>query len=399
MKELCEHWNIDFEKFHPEVPKDILLMMEAAERGEIEFMWVIGTNPLVSLPDQNRSERILRKLFVVVQDPFMDTETMDVADIYLPAAMWGEKTGCVTNAERSVNLLKKAIEPPGEARSDFDIVIEVAKRLGFKDKDGKDLLAFREPREAFDEWRRVSKGRPCDYSAMTYELIEEMGAVRWPCNEQYPRGCERLYEDLHFWTGIDDCESYGANFLTGNKHTRTDYERIDPKGKAFLKPAHYRRHPNPTDDAYPTLLITGRVVYHFHTRTKTGRSRALQQRVPHAYVEIHPEDAREQGIATGDLVEITSPKGRWEGPAMVVDTVRRGEVFVPFHFGHGAQSANQHTWYARDPVSNQPQLKSSPVRLRRLSFGEPEAWLLRRLEELDGTRLEPYAAVKIEALA
>src|SRR5690348_15442598 len=122
-------------------------MMETAERGEIEFMWVIGTNPLVSLPDQNRSERILRRLFLAVQDPFLDAETVDLADIYFPAAMWGEKTGCVTNADRSVNLLLQAAKPPGEAQSDFDIFVKVARRLGFKDREGAPLIAFKEPKE------------------------------------------------------------------------------------------------------------------------------------------------------------------------------------------------------------------------------------------------------------
>jgi len=392
MRELCAHWNLDFDAFHPEVPKDILSMMETAERGEIEFMWVVGTNPLVSLPDQNRSERILRRLFLVVQDPFLDAETVDLADIYFPAAMWGEKSGCVTNADRSVNLLLKAVDPPGDARSDFDIFVEVANRLGFRDRDGAPLIPFKEPRDAFEEWRKVSKGRPCDYSGMSYELILEMGAVRWPCNEAHPRGTERLYEDFQFWTGIDACESYGADFLTGNTHTRSDYERIDPKGRAFLKPVAWRRQPNPTSEAYPFVLITGRVVYHFHTRTKTGRSAALNERAPHPYVEIHPGDAARLGIGLGDLIEITSPNGRWEGVAMVVDTVRPGEVFVPFHYGHGSQSANQHTWYARDPVSHQPQLKSSPVAVRRLSFGQPEPWLLARLAELNGETTLPFAA-------
>lgn len=395
MRELCELWNLDFDQFHPEMPKDILLMMETAERGEIEFMWVIGTNPLVSLPDQNRTRKILDKLFVVVQDPFVDAESVDIADLYLPAAMWGEKSGCVTNAERSVNLLLKAVEPPGEARTDFDIFIDVARRLGFKDRDGKPLIGFKTPADAFDEWRRVSKGRPCDYSGMSYELILKKGAVRWPCNDRYPEGAERLYEDLHFWTGIDACETYGANFLTGNKHTRAEYEKLDPKGKAFLKPAQYRRQPNPTTPDFPYLLITGRVVYHFHTRTKTGRSAALNSRAPHAYVEIHPRDATALEISTEDKVEINSVHGRWEGPAIVVDTVRPGEVFVPFHYGNGAQSANQHTWYARDAVSFQPQFKSSPVMLRRLSFGEPEQWLLNRMAELDGRVVEPFAQVSL----
>jgi anaerobic selenocysteine-containing dehydrogenase len=392
MRDLAECWNLDFNQFRHEVPNDIISMMEAAERGEIEFMWVVGTNPLVSLPDQNRSRRILEKLFVVVQDPFIDTETVDLADIYLPAAMWGEKSGCVTNADRSVNLLLKAVEPPGEARSDFDIVVEVADRLGFKDRDGAPLISFAEPRDAFEEWRKVSKGRPCDYSGMSYELILDMGAVRWPCNERHPRGCERLYEDLNFWTGIDDCETYGADFLSGAASTRADYERIDPKGKAFLRPVQWRRQPNPVSEDYPFLLITGRVVYHFHTRTKTARSDVLNRHAPHPYVEVNPADARRLGIGLGDTVEITSPHGRWEGVAMVVDTVRPGEVFVPFHYGRGAQAANQHTWYARDPISHQPQLKSSPVAVRRLSFGEPEPWLLERLAELNGETTEPFAA-------
>lgn len=396
MRDLCTLWNLDYAHFRHELPRDILSMMEAAERGEIEFMWVVGTNPLVSLPDQNRTRRILDKLFLVVQDPFVDAETVDLADLYLPASMWGEKTGCITNADRSVNLLKQAVLPPGQARSDFEIFVDVARRLDLQDRDGAPLIGFAEPRQAFDEWRRVSKGRPCDYSGMSYELIESMGAVRWPCNEQHPRGTERLYEDLRFWTGIDDCETYGANLLSGSPVTRHDYARIDPQGKAFLRPVPWRRQPNPPSPAYPFVLITGRVVYHFHTRTKTARSEVLNAHVPQPYVEIHPDDAARLDIALGDRLEITSPQGRWEGVAMVVDTVRPGELFVPFHHGRGAQSANQHTWYARDPVSHQPQLKSSPVALARLGFGAPEPWLQARLQELDGRVTVPYAACDLQ---
>lgn len=396
MRELCTLWNLDYAHFRHELPRDILSMMEAAERGEIEFMWVVGTNPLVSLPDQNRTRRILDKLFVVVQDPFFDAETVDLADLYLPASMWGEKTGCITNADRSVNLLNQAVLPPGQARSDLEIFVDVARRLDLQDRDGAPLIGFAEPRQAFDEWRRVSKGRPCDYSGMSYELIESMGAVRWPCNEQHPSGTERLYEDLRFWTGIDECETYGADLLSGSPVTRSDYARIDPQGKAFLRPVPWRRQPNPPSPAQPFVLITGRVVYHFHTRTKTARSEVLNAHVPQPYVEIHPDDAARLDIALGDRVEITSPQGRWEGVAMVVDTVRPGELFVPFHHGRGAQSANQHTWYARDPVSHQPQLKSSPVALKRLGFGTPEPWLQARLQELDGRNTTPYAACDLQ---
>lgn len=397
MQDLCELWNLNFEDFHPEAPKDILTMMEIAERGEMEFLWVIGTNPIVSLPDQNRTARILEKLFVVVQDPFVDMETLVFADLYLPAAMWGEKTGCITNADRSVNLLLKAVEPPGEARTDLDIFIEIARRIGLKDRDGKDFISFRNSRDAFDEWRRISKGRPCDYSGMTYELIQQHGAIRWPCNEQHPVGSERLYEDLHFWTGIDECESFGFDFLTENHLTRTEYERIDPKGKAFLAPVRWRMHPNPPTAEFPFVISTGRVVYHFHTRTKTGRSAELNRRAPHAYVEIHPDDAMRLDISTGDIAEVNSPLGSWSGLAMVVDTVRPGELFIPFHFGVGNQSANQHTSYARDPVSMQPQFKSAPGQIRRKDFGAPEQWLLDRRAELAGESNEPFAARTIRA--
>jgi anaerobic selenocysteine-containing dehydrogenase len=108
-----------------------------------------------------------------------------------------------------------------------------------------------------------------------------MGAVRWPCNKQHPRGTERLYEDLKFWTGIDECQTYGVDFLTGNPTTRGEYARIDPKGKAFLRPVRARPQPNPKSDDYPFVLITDRVVYHFHTRTKTGRFEVLNRRAPH----------------------------------------------------------------------------------------------------------------------
>lgn len=227
---------------------------------------------------------------------------------------------------------------------------------------------------------------------MTYELILEMGAVRWPCNEKYPRGAERLYEDLHFWTDADACESFGVDFYTGRGTSPAEYRRADPAGKAILRPVHWHAHPNPVSDEYPLLLNTGRLVYHFHTRTKTARSDVLNAHAPAVYVEIHPEDAAGLGIELGDAVEIRSPHGRSEAIAMVVDTVRRGEVFAPFHYGGADQSANTHTWYARDAVSKQPHFKSSPVALRRLSFGEPPRWLRSRLEELTGATNEPFSS-------
>ena len=146
-----------------------------------------------------------------------------------------------------------------------------------------------------------------------YELILEQGAVRWPCNEEHPLGTKRLYEDLRFWTGIDDCESFGFDFLTENHVTKTEYEKIDLQGKAFLRPARWRMQPNPPTEDFPFVISTGRVVYHFHTRTKTARSEELNRRVPHAYVEIHPDDAERLNISTGDTAEVVSPKAAGPG--------------------------------------------------------------------------------------
>jgi ferredoxin-nitrate reductase len=392
MKELCKLWNLEYETFHPEIPVDIVSIFEKIEVGEVDFLWVIGTNPAVSMPNQNKSKKIMEKPFVVVQDPFADAETVEFADIYFPAAMWGEKTGCMTNADRSVNLLLRAVDPPGEARSDFDIFMEVSRRLDLKDKSGKPLCNFAEPKDAWNEWRKVSKGRPCDMSGLSYELILEMGSVRWPVNKEHPRGTDRLYEDFKFWTGIDDCEAYGRDFKTGRSISRQEYMVLNPKGKAFLKPCEWQPQANPPSEKYPFLLNTGRVVYHWHTRTKTGKVSFLNDRVPHAYCEINPEDAERFGIKLGDLVSVSSELGKWEGRAMVVETVRPGSLFIPFHYGYPGESANQNTTYAKDPVSKQPQFKQSRAMLQKVADGQAEEWLIERRRELTGESSQPFAS-------
>ena len=217
-----------------------------------------------------------------------------------------------------------------------------------------------------------------------------------PATSSTRRGPSGSYEDLHFWTGIDECESYGADFLTGNKHTRADYEKIDPNGKAFLKPVHWRQQPNPPTEEFPFVLNTGRVVYHFHTRTKTGRvDGAEPARAACLCRDSSRPTPTRLSIELGDLVEITSPHGRWEGPAMVVDTVRPGRSVhaVPLRPGIAMQLTST-PGTRRDPVSQQPQFKSSPVALRRLSFGQPEPWLLERLAELNGKFKEPFASLE-----
>jgi predicted molibdopterin-dependent oxidoreductase YjgC len=336
----------------------------------------LGTNPAVSLPELRRIRSILaqERLFVVVQDAFL-SETGRLADVVLPAALWGEKTGTFTNADRTVHLSEKAVEPPGQARSDLDIWLEFTRMLDLRDADGQPLLKWSSPEEAFDHFKRLTSGRPCDYSGMSYQRLRGQGQIQWPCNADHPDGGERLYEGGTFNTDPEHCEEYGHDLTTGAANEEKDYRALNPAGRAILKAAHYSPpHEQPSDD-YPLLLTTGRSVFHFHTRTKAGRSPQLQQAAPEVWVEVSSEDAKQLAIGDGDLVRLQSRRGSLQGRARIAD-VRPGLLFVPFHYGYwdrdragpdgGATAANELTITDWDPVSKQPYFKVAAVRLTRL---------------------------------
>src|SRR5215217_3188519 len=208
IKELARLWNVSPDIIpHWAPPTHAMQIFRYCEQGSIKMLWISATNPAVSLPDLPRIRKILdnEQLFIVVQDAFM-TETAARADVILPAAMWGEKTGCFTNVDRTVHLSNKAVDPPGEARSDFDIFVNYARRMDFRDKDGAPLIKWRTPEEAFQAWKACSKGRPCDYSGMSYAKLTGGSGIQWPCNEAHPEGTPRLYEDHHFPTQHAVCE-------------------------------------------------------------------------------------------------------------------------------------------------------------------------------------------------
>lgn len=223
IKEMAELWNVSEEDLAIGSEKGIEEIVDLMEQGRIGVFWNIGTNPMVSLPNRRRARKAFEKTFVVVQDPFL-TETTEVADIVLPAALWGEKEGTMENGERTINLLRKAVDPPVGVKSDFDILIDFASRMDFKDKDGNLLISYRTPEECFEEWKRVSKGRPADMSGITYKKLEKYNGLRWPVNEEHPLGTPRLYSDFRFHTFPDDCQSYGKDLSTGRPRTRKDRE-------------------------------------------------------------------------------------------------------------------------------------------------------------------------------
>jgi anaerobic selenocysteine-containing dehydrogenase len=355
VRELAELWNVDMATIpHWAPPTHAMQIFRYAEQGSIKLLWISGTNPAVSLPDLARIRRILAQpdLFVVCQDIFR-TETTEFADVVLPAATWGEKTGTFTNADRTVHLSEKAVEPPGEARADLDIFLDYAARMDFRDRDGQPLIKWTDAESAYHAWQHCSAGRPCDYTPITYERLRGGSGIQW--------GGERLYPDGVFNTDSDYCETYGQDLSTGAELPAEQHRAKRPDGRAFLLAADYSSAPEVPSDEFPLRLVTGRNVYQFHTRTKTGRVPELDAAAPGPWVELHPSDAA--GIAEGDLVRVESPRGAIEVPARL-SGIRPGVVFVPFHYA--SQAANELTITAWDPVSKQPLFKLAAVRIRKV---------------------------------
>lgn len=373
--ELAKLWNVDADIIpHWSPPTHAMQIWRYAEQGSIKLLWISGTNPAVSLPELARIRKILDKenLFVIVQDAFM-TETCQHADIVLPAAIWGEKTGCFTNVDRTVHISHKAVEPPGEARADIDIFLDYARRMDFRDKDDNPLIKWNDAEGAFEGWKACSKGRPCDYSGMTYAKLSGGSGIQWPCNEQYPDGAEHLYTEGWFNTSFDYCETYGHDMDTGAAVSEEEYKANDPKGKAFIKASDYIPPHEVPDAEYPFMLTTGRLIYHFHTRTKTGRSKELNDAAPDAFVQLSEADAAQLGIVEGDMIEIESRRGKVTEPAIIGD-IEPGLLFIPFHYGYWddpgrSRAANELTITEWDPVSKQPHFKYSAVKIQKAGQG------------------------------
>jgi len=378
--ELAALWGVHVDKIpHWAPPTHAMQIFRYAEQGSVELLWVVATNPAVSMPQSERIRRILAKpeLFLVVQDIYL-TETARLADVVLPAAGWGEKQGTFTNVNRVVHLADQAVEPPGEARSDLDIFLDYARRMDFRRDDGRPLLEWTGPEDGFRAWQECTRGRLCDYTGMSYERLRGGSGIPWPCNDEHPDGTARLYGDAVFRTGIPEAETYGHDLLTGATVGPTKYSAMRVDGRAILKSAAYTPpHEEPSAD-YPLRYTTGRTAYQFHTRTRTARASQLQAAAPSAWVEISVKDAEALGVREGDIVSVTSPRGKLIVPARV-GQVRVGTVFAPFHYGYWEEdasgpsgaptAANELTLTEWDPVSKQPFFKVAAVRVEKVREG------------------------------
>lgn len=309
-------------------------IIEGILRDEIKGLWVVCTNPAHSWINQNTCHEILDRLdFLVVQDMYPSTETAQRADLFLPAAGWGEKDGTLINSERRIGLIKKVAKAPGEALSDFAIFRLVAHHWGCETL----LARWENPEDVFQSMKELSRGQPCDFTGIDdYQMLDERNGIQWP----FPQGCQdesverRLFADGRFYH--DD-------------------------GRARLLFEEPRDMPEPPSARYPYVLLTGRgTASQWHTQTRTSKSAVLRCLYPpQLYAEINPHDARSEGIRPNAWVRVESQRGSVTAKAFVTPTIQRGQVFLPMHYG----VTNQLTLAHFDPYSRQPSYKDCAVRI------------------------------------
>jgi formate dehydrogenase major subunit len=314
-----------FEKFWNVTPlpakpgKTILEMMEAAHRGEIKALYVMGENPMVSDPDLSHVEASLKNLdLLIVQDIFL-TETAKLADVVLPSACFAEKDGTFSNTERRVQRVRKAVPAPGDAKADWEIIAGISTRMGYP-------MVYASAAEIMAEINAVTPS----YAGITYERLEKEG-IQWPCpNADHP----------------------GTRFLHKDRFSR---------GRGLFHAVEYIPPAELPDDEYPIILSTGRVLYHYHTGTMTRLSKGSMERCPESLVEINPSDAEKFGIGDGQTVKVTSRRGTLQAKAKITTRSDRGTIFMNFHFHEAA--VNLLTNPALDPIGKIPEYKVCAVRV------------------------------------
>ncbi|MCP9469463.1 MAG: nitrate reductase [Nitrospira sp.] len=341
-QEMEDLWNVPRGRLSAKPGLHAVALFDAMARGSVKCCLIMCTNPGQTLPDLNAYRRGMEKAFLVVVDAFHPTETTIVADVVLPAALWVEKEGVKGNGERRYHLSPKLVDPPSEARSDLEILVELADRLG----QGQ-LITARTPQEVWDEWRKISAHSEYNFEGITYERLKQERGLLWPCPSETHPGTKRRYVP-----GEDP-------LATGNG--RFDfYGKPDRRATIWLD--HQEDLPDPCTPEFPLLLNTGRILEHWHTMTITGQTPTLRSIHPD-YLEIHPYDAHVLTIRDGEPVIVTSRRGEIELRARVTEIVRPGTVFATMHSAR--HLVNQATQAAHDPFSKQPAYKRCAVSVRR----------------------------------
>ena len=335
--EVEQFWNIMPGKIAAQPGLTATEMFDALNEGKLKAIWVLCTNPLISLPDVRKAEAALQKAkFVVVQEISHQSEMIKYADVVLPAAAWAEKEGTMTNAERRIGYLHKIKEAPGEALPDAEIICRFAQKMGYKGFDYPNAAAI------FAEHAALTKDTHVDISDLSHAILKEKRAVQWPYTKTINgHGTARLFTDKTFYTASQRAiiRSFSDENLS---------EKISPD--------------------FPLILTTGRIRDQWHTMSKTGKVNKLKQHISESFLEMHPEDAAQRKIRENDLVEIANERGHVRVKARLSDNIKQGVVFLPMHWGKVLNSdlnrANNLTNNLVDPQSKEPDFKFSAVEVK-----------------------------------
>lgn len=319
-KKFAQAWGVD------SLPTNIGLtlpeMLSGIEKDEVKALWIMGENPVVSDPDANHVVKALKKVdLLIVQDIFL-TPTAKLAHVVLPGVSFAEKDGTFVNTERRVTRVRKAIDPMGDARQDWQIIQDISSRFGYE-------MAYESPEAIFNEIASLTPS----YAGIAYERLEGEG-IQWPCPSKEHPGTPFLHKD--------------------GKFTR---------GKGLFHSIDYRPPAEVTDEAYPYLMTTGRVYAHYHTGTMTRNSASLNFEVSEGFLEINPFDAENLDICDGQKIKMASRRGEIETRIMITDRVDPGVVFMPFHFEEA--NVNKLTNPAFDPIAKIPEFKVCAVKLEK----------------------------------
>lgn len=335
--EVERFWQIPIGKISPNPGFTATEIFDALNSGKLKAVWILCTNPLVSMPDVRMAEKGLKNArFVVVQDISNKIETLPYADVVLPAAAWGEKEGTMTNAERRISYLNKVISPPGEVLPDAEIICRFAKKMGYKGFDFDDAASI------YAEHAALTEGTSIDISGLSYDILKQKRSVQWPYDKMV--------------------NGYGTPRLFTDKKFHTD------SGRAIIHSFSDLNESAPPTPELPLVLTTGRIRDQWHSMSKTGKVNKLRQHISESYIEIHPLDAEERNIIEGQIVEVINSNGQVRVKAKISPEIKAGVVFIPMHWGkilnNDLNRVNNLTYNRVDPKSKEPDFKYSTVQVR-----------------------------------
>ena len=342
--EVADYWGVD--ALPESTGLTAIELFEAVREGKIKALWIACTNPAQSLPDQNKVHEALATCpFVVVQEAFFTTETCHYADLLLPAASWGEKEGTVTNSERRVSHVRRAVPPPFDARPDWAITTDFARRLEQLLRPGlPSLFAFDSPQGLFEEYKHLTAKRDLDLSGLSYAILDNQGPQQWPFPAGASQGTARLYGD--------------GRYPTAN-------------GRAQFQAEPFRAAKEKREARFPLTLNTGRLRDQWHGMSRTGTAARLFGHVEEAVLSLHPDELRRRRLQNGDLIKVRSRRGSLIVPVQGDDSVRSGQAYLPMHWGNRflkGLGTNVLTQPAFDPLSKQPELKHAGIEVEKVEL-------------------------------